>query len=109
MAYTQKDHQAKVNAFEDVTIQMRELFSAKNWDYRDSFAETFKKWGLAMTCIRLGDKLNRLDSFALNQQMQVDDEKVEDTLMDLANYAIMTLVELQMAKKEMEGEQLCLK
>ena len=98
MAYTAIMHQNKVNAFEDITIQLRNLYDAKNRDYGDSFGQSFRKWGLPMSCIRLGDKLNRLESFAQKKDMQVNDESVEDTLRDLANYAIMTLVELEMAK-----------
>jgi hypothetical protein len=109
MAYTEKQHQLKVNAFEDITIELRNLYDAKNLDYGDSFGQSFQKWGLPMSCIRLGDKLNRLESFAKKKDMYVSDESVEDTLRDLANYTIMTLIELQMAKKETEGEQLCLK
>lgn len=100
MAYTEKQHQDKVNAFEDVTIALRNLYDAKNRDYGDSFGQSFEKWGLPMACIRLGDKLNRLESFAQKKDMQVRDESIEDTLMDLANYTIMTLVELNMRKKE---------
>ena len=94
MPYTEKQHQLKVNAFEDVTIKLRNLYEAKNRDYGDSFSKSFQEWGLPMSCIRLGDKLNRLSSFAKNQEMLVKDESIRDTLMDLANYAIMTLVEL---------------
>lgn len=103
MAYTEKIHQHKVNTFEDVTIALRNLYDAKNRDYDDSFAKSFEKWGLPMTCIRLGDKLNRLESFAQKKDMKVTDESVEDTLMDLANYAIMTLTEMRLAK-EKKGE-----
>lgn len=94
MPYTEKQHQLKVNAFEDVTIRLRNLYEAKNRDYGDSFSKSFQEWGLPMSCIRLSDKLNRLSSFAKNQEMLVKDESIRDTLMDLANYAIMTLVEL---------------
>lgn len=105
MAYTERDHQNKVNAFEDVTLALRTLYEAKNRDYNDSFGQSFEKWGLPMSCIRLGDKLNRLESFAQNKKMFVEDESVKDTLMDLANYAIMTLVEMEMdqKKKVVEG------
>ena len=102
MAYTEKEHQKKVNAFEDVTITLRKLYEAKNMDYNDSFGQSFEKWGLPMSCIRLGDKLNRLESFAQGKDMKVKDESVRDTLMDLANYAIMTLVELNLQSKNME-------
>lgn len=102
MAYTEKQHIQKVNAFEDVTITLRNLYEAKNRDYNDSFGQSFEKWGLPMSCIRLGDKLNRLESFAQGKDMKVKDESVRDTLMDLANYAIMTLVELNLQSKNME-------
>ena len=99
MVYSEKHHQAKVNTFEDVTIGLRALYDARNRDYGDSFGQSFQKWGLPMACIRLGDKLNRLESFAQKKDMHVSDESVEDTLRDLANYSIMTLIELEMAKK----------
>ena len=102
MAYTEKQHQIKVNTFEDITLGLRELYDAKNRDYGDSFAQSFQKWGLPMSCIRLGDKLNRLESFAQKKDMNVIDESVEDTLRDLANYTIMTLIELKMAKNKEE-------
>ena len=86
----------KVNTFEDVTIGLRNLYEKKNSDYDDSFGKGFEKWGLPMVCIRLGDKLSRLESFAQRKDMLVLDESVEDTLRDLANYAIMTLVELEL-------------
>ena len=102
MAYTEKDHIQKVNAFEDITISLRNLYEAKNRDYGDSFGKSFEEWGLPMACIRLGDKLNRLSSFAKGQKMLVQDESVKDTLRDMANYAIMTLIELDLAEKNSE-------
>ena len=98
MEFTQEENQKKVNAFEDVTIIMRNLYEKKNMDYGDSFSQSFDKWGLPMSCIRLTDKLNRLISFGRGQDMKVNDEGVKDTLMDLANYAIMTLIEPRRAK-----------
>ena len=96
MPLTDKEQQAKVNAFEDVTIELRNLYEAKNQDYGDSFGRSFEMWGLTMSCIRLGDKLNRLESLAQGKKMCVADESIQDTLKDLANYAIMTLVELNL-------------
>ncbi len=104
MAYTEKEHQNKVNTFEDITIALRTLYDAKNRDYNDSFGQSFEKWGLPMSCIRLGDKLNRLESFAQGKDMKVHDESIKDTLMDMANYAIMTLVELELAEKKIKEE-----
>lgn len=97
---TEKENQMKVNAFEDITIAMRNLYEKKNMDYGNSFAKSFQEWGLSMACIRLDDKLNRLKSFAKKQDMQVTDESVIDTLTDLANYAIMTIMELKEKEKK---------
>ena len=52
-----------------------------------------------MTRIRLGDKFSRfktLSRLSANDagQQQVADESIRDTLMDLANYAIMTILEM---------------
>ena len=55
-----------------------------------------------MPCIRLDDKLNRLKSLAKNSA-QVRDESIRDTLLDLANYAIMTVIEMELEKGEKEN------
>nr|WP_081466694.1 DUF1599 domain-containing protein [Peptoanaerobacter stomatis] len=74
--------------------RLRLIYRAKNNDYGDSFGETFKKLGLISAVTRISDKTNRLQSLCVNKQ-QVKDESIKDTLMDLANYAIMTLIELE--------------
>ena len=99
MAYTEKQHQEKVNAFEDVTIALRNLYDAKNRDYGDSFGKSFQEWGMPMACIRLTDKLNRLCALTKSGEQRVQDESIEDTLRDLANYSIMTLIELERRKR----------
>lgn len=100
MAYSEKDHQNKVNAFEDVTLELRSIYDAKNRDYGDSFSKSFEEEGMAMVRIRLGDKFNRLKNLTRGAEQQVKDESVRDTLMDLANYAIMTVMELDKQKEE---------
>lgn len=75
-----------------ICSELTDLYERKNHDYGDSFGKSFKEYGMTMPCIRLEDKLNRLKSLTKNNA-QVTDESIDDTLMDLANYAIMTLVE----------------
>lgn len=75
--------------------KLNKLYEAKNADYGDSFGKSYKEYGLTMPCIRLEDKLNRLKSLNFSRSIKVKDESIEDTLMDLANYAIMTLIELK--------------
>ncbi|WP_373742597.1 DUF1599 domain-containing protein [Jeotgalibaca porci] len=84
----------KQQEFKNVTTEMSEIYSKKNHDYGDAFAQTFAELGIISAVTRISDKTNRLKSLATKDQ-RVDDERIEDTLMDLANYAVMTLIELQ--------------
>lgn len=70
------------------------IYSRKNADYGDSFHKTFVEEGMAMPRIRLTDKLERFKQLTRSGSRQVADESVRDTLMDLANYAIMTVMEM---------------
>ena len=74
--------------------KLNQVYKAKNHDYGDSFGDTYKKLGIISAVTRLSDKMNRLMSLAVSHDVQVKDEKIEDTLLDMANYAIMTLIEL---------------
>lgn len=90
----------KVAKHADICKALNELYQRKNADYGDSFGKSYTEYGMTMACIRLEDKLNRLKSLC-KKEAQVADESMEDTLMDLANYAIMTLVE-RMAQEKPE-------
>ena len=97
--YTKEDHEKKVKEFVSICKEMTELYDLKNMDYGDSFGKSFEEWGMPMPCIRLTDKLNRLCSLTKNFSQRVQDESIEDTLKDLANYSIMTLIELRRLKE----------
>ena len=81
---------------------MTRLFEIKNKNYGNSFSKQFDEYGLTSVCIRLEDKLNRLKS--LNKQISeskngivdinVDDESIKDTLIDLANYSVLAIMEI---------------
>ena len=83
-----------VETFKKITDNMSELYARKNHDYGDSFVETVNEFGLIAPAIRLSDKLNRFKSL-LKSTSQITDEKIEDTLIDMANYAIMTVIWLR--------------
>lgn len=79
---------------------LNEVYNRKNHDYGDSFHQTFLEEGFAMARIRLTDKLNRFKALTrTNEKQKVSDESLTDTLMDLANYALMTILEI----RESEG------
>ena len=71
------------------------LYIRKNHDYGDSFHLSYEEEGLAMARIRLTDKLNRFKALSRGTEQMVEGEPIRDTLIDLANYAIMTILELE--------------
>ena len=66
----------------------RDLFIQKNSDYGNSFAD-FTFLGLI---VRLNDKINRLMSLTSNIVYKVKDESVMDTINDLYNYSVLSLM-----------------
>lgn len=74
--------------------ELNALYEAKNADYGDSFHLSYLEEGLAMARIRLSDKLNRFKNLTKKECQNVTDESIRDTLIDLANYAIMTIMEI---------------
>ena len=83
----------KVRKHERICKDLNDIYARKNKDYGDSFGRSFAEYGMTMPCIRLDDKLQRLKNLTRNGSASVNDESIEDTLLDLANYAIMTLIE----------------
>ncbi len=67
---------------------LNDLYEQKNEAYGNSFSRTYEEYGPTMLCIRLDDKLNRAKQLLL-KGAEENDETVIDTLLDLANYAIM--------------------
>lgn len=88
-----------VELFKKITAKMADTYEKKNTDYGNSFENTLNKWGYKIAMARIDDKLSRVNTL-LNQEAQVKDEAVEDTLMDLATYAIMTLIWLSKQKSD---------
>ena len=85
----------KVEKHKELCDYLNNLYARKNADYGDSFHLSYIEEGMAMPRIRLGDKLNRFKQLSkCASSQQVNDESIRDTLIDLANYAIMTVLEL---------------
>lgn len=84
----------EVGPFIDITNSLTKIYQAKNQDYGNSFEKSLYKFGLVASIIRLSDKMNRIESLS-QTKAKVKDESIEDTLFDLANYAIMTVIWLR--------------
>lgn len=89
----------KIEQHNNICEKLNKIYAAKNKDYGDSFSEGFQQYGLVMPAIRLEDKLRRYKQL-IKQKAEVKDESIIDTLLDLANYSIMTIMELENQKNE---------
>lgn len=79
--------------FKQIANGLTELYERKNADYGNSFSKSFEEFGLTSPVIRLSDKLERLKTLS-KQEAKVKDESIQDTVMDIAVYAMLTLMEL---------------
>lgn len=80
-----------------IVEKIQKTFLAKNHDYGNSFATTWREFGdkgPITGVTQISHKYHRLLNLALGTKPQVD-ESIDDTLMDMANYCILTLMELQ--------------
>ena len=82
----------RIEFHRDLCAKLNATYIAKNHDYGDSFAKTRAVVPNAIL-VRLHDKLNRLTTLMTGENAMVQDESIDDTLLDLANYALMELVE----------------
>ena len=90
----------KIELHRAICSNLTDIYRKKNHDYGDSFHISYLEEGMAMPRIRLGDKFNRFKNLTRTDEVLVSDESVIDTLLDLANYAIMTIIEMEREKYE---------
>lgn len=86
----------------EICKELNEIYNKKNNDYGHSFGKTRKKNKNAIV-VRLADKFYRLENLLNGHKAEVKEESVLDTLMDMANYCIMELIEYKV--DEMESKQ----
>ena len=84
-------------SFNTLLDQIKDTHERKNHDYGDSFTKSMDEFGMTAVAIRLTDKLSRFKAL-INSEAKVKDESIEDTLLDMASYAIMTVEYLKKKK-----------
>lgn len=94
----EKKNQNALELHEAICAELHSLYCCKNHDYGDSFAQARMRIP-AYTLGKLYDKYMRLETLMLGAPAAVTAESIDDTLMDLANYAIMELTERRKARK----------
>ena len=90
----------KVLLHENICQELKSVYQRKNERYGDSYAKLRRDLGRDSILYRVGDKYHRLQQLLRNPWLSHEDESIDDTLMDLANYCIMELVERQVDKHE---------
>lgn len=84
----------------DAYRKLNQTFVDKNHDYGGSFEESLNEFGTVAGVIRIGDKYNRLRTLTRMDTGGRVSESLTDTLLDMANYAVMTAVWLQGIEEE---------
>lgn len=93
------DDTGDAKAFRDITNKMYDTFKQKNTDYGNSFHKIFKECGMTYAYGHMAEKLERINSLRKNEA-KVKGESMKDSLYDLANYAILTIMELEKNEKK---------
>ncbi len=94
------------DSFAEICKEITLLHERKNHDYGNAFGDTYQgfaqsnqqKMADGYAVGLLCNKVNRVKTL-LSSEAWVKDESVEDSLLDLASYAIMTLAEHRKVKQ----------
>lgn len=78
-----------IKQMRDLYVGLIQTYIDKNSDYGNSFDQSLAEFGLVASAVRMTDKLNRFKTLMDKPHSQVE-ESLCDTLLDLANYAVMT-------------------
>lgn len=86
-----------VTLHKTICSQMTETYIKKNNDYGNAFANLRNEIPNAIL-VRLYDKYSRLKTLMSGEKQMVNDESIDDTLLDLANYCILELIERKLER-----------
>lgn len=89
--------------FEKIAKELVDLHTKKNSNYGNSYSKLYDELGEIAALVPLHNKLDRLTNLVKGGQNYF--ESKEDTLRDLASYAIMMLVEMHRKAGEKDNEK----
>lgn len=91
----------KILIHETICKELNETYKKKNADYGDSVGELYVKLGDITLLTRISDKYNRLMNLLdPKKEGEVNYESVDDTILDMANYCIIWLLERMIRHEE---------
>lgn len=78
----------------DILRVLHEIWVEKNERYGDSFSEVYRELGDISALTQVLHKVNRLKTLTVDDgELGDNGESLDDTLLDLANYCVMWLME----------------
>ena len=93
----------RLGIYQYILSNLEDTYKRKNSDYGNSVGDTYEKFGDISFLTRITDKYNRILSLADKGECgEVKDEALEDTILDLANYCLLWLVEREYAGQQKE-------
>lgn len=93
-----EEKKTNVELFKEITKNMADLYEKKNANYGGSFSHNWDFLGPVAGLVPLFNKIDRLRSLIFHGDNHF--ESLEDTAQDLANYAVMFLIEIKMREGE---------
>lgn len=100
------DTKVNVKDMKDTFENMLETFALKNKKYGNSFEVSLDKYGSIAALTRISDKFNRIENLILSNNSGTSDETVIDTLLDMANYCVMTAIYMENSGGKNNGENI---
>ena len=90
-----------VQRFDHIQVEMRDTFKSKNADYGNSFSQLYQEFGdngIITAAVQISHKYHRFMNLIKGTPAKVN-ESLRDTLLDLANYCVLTVMELDKAEE----------
>lgn len=87
----------KAQIHSDICTALHALYLAKNSDYGSAFEKLFAEVGDVAAYTKVADKFYRVQELRPNPDKAKVEESLRDTLLDLANYCLLWVVEMDAA------------
>lgn len=94
-----------VQRFGRIQVELCDTFKSKNADYGNSFSQLYQEFGdngIITAAVQISHKYHRFMNLIKGAPAKVN-ESLRDTLLDLANYCILTVMELDKAKEKADA------
>lgn len=83
-----------IDKHQQLCDRIHQICINKNKDYGNSASRLYEEFGLISYVVRMNDKMHRINNLMKNEAM-VKDESIKDTLLDLANYCLLAVADME--------------